>query len=338
MNKPTHIIYTVCFFILVLLQNCWASCNSYVFIIGLDTISTQPDLQVVKRHGIYPTGTESPPGDTISRSEMLEKILDRYNSHDNVFIATADSCALDYSNSIRIRLCLDDDPDCDPFEFVKEDSIYVQIETVLKQKDSRIHDNYSFSIIQRDAKPYASLCGNRVLGFSNDISDDLTMLEGNVGYKSNCPPAPAGWGIWSGGRIDNIFIPPDAFFLNDNDEIIHRDYLGVSVPLDMFLTALEETSSVTNREIRRSFSGTVQALPNGSLQFLLPDTKANGTIRIAVFNLSGKRVGQWLAELNDGYFVLSPEQMNLSAGYYRFVVNDSGSGDAMHSFGHPIVR
>ncbi|KMQ52245.1 hypothetical protein CHISP_0926 [Chitinispirillum alkaliphilum] len=338
MCKLIHIYITAWFFSLVLLQNCWASCVVEIIAIRLDTISIQPDLQVLKSTGNFIIGTEPPPGDTIRRSEMLEKLMDRYNSHENVYIATVDSCALDYSYETIVHICLEDDPDCDPFESVNKDSIFVHIETVLKPEDGRIHDGYRFSIIQFNAKSYTSLCGNRVLGFSNDMSDDLSMLEGNVGHRGICPPSPR-WYTQSMETIENIFIPPDAFFLNDNDEIIHKDYIGVSVPLEMFLTAIEETASLTKCiKTKRSFSGRVQSMPNGSLKFSLPDTKANGTIRIAAYNLIGKRVGQWFGELNDGSFVLSPEQMSLPAGYYRFDVNDTGRGDTMHSFGHLIVR
>lgn len=190
------------------------------------------------------------------------------------------------------------------------DSVVVVIDSLLKTENNSLFDGYSFSIVKfhhvmisTGPISYNYLCGKRLLNFTDDMSDYLSML-----------PEPA------------VCFDPEEFYITDENHIIHEKYKGVSVSLEMFISELSTSTIRQNRTGLKSRSGSIQLHPNNRVEYFSANLNVDSSLEITAFNLSGKKAGQWVAQQRDGKASLIINN-RLAGGFYFLQFKDIHSGN-----------
>ncbi|MFW6244643.1 MAG: hypothetical protein ACOC36_02020 [Fibrobacterota bacterium] len=284
----------------------WACQLPAIQITSMDTLQKEPDLIVERTFTSYLSDTTFI--DTVSRSEMISEMVSRYNASSYVFITTTDTCA-SYS--------LEADTTDEGYILLPHtrDSIVVSIEEVLKTAGPEMHDGKIFTIVRNsfllENRSYRYLCRQRMLIFTEDISS----------YTTTFPQQPYC------GTVE-------GFFIGENEEIVHKDYYGVSTTLEMFQAALE-TTPVAQKKTAVKSSGKKVRMINGTVTFTLPGNSSE-SVKIEAFHLSGRKVKQWVADQKNGT-VLLPAGKQLVGGVYVFELKGMESGE-VHRFNCLISR
>ncbi len=268
--------------------------------VELDTLPDESDLGVVRT--VTDIFMNTVTVDTVYRSDFIAGLVEHYRNAKHVFVATADTFFL-------FPQPTSDEPGMQAYT----DSVLVRVDTVLKSEGSRLSSGERFTIVKKDllfnslgTYSYGYLYNRHVLRFVDEMIDYASLFE----HPMYC-------------RI------PEDYILNGRNEIVHDSFLGITIPFEMFMDALTNTTLIAPFAKRTGFAFQVQTVTDGTIRIEFQEM-LDYPARVALFNLAGKRAGVWDLQKDGKVFNLDCSR-GLGKGLYTIVINGKSPNGSHYS-------